>query len=140
MKRRNFLKIGGISAALVALPGVSLIYASSKSCAIDLILKEFHFLKVNPDDVEQYVNDIYSQFEEEKNTLWEMKIKAHYYFNVQSTSSRGLVKGFLQATDFFYNKMDEGKDVKYLGLYNAYQRPCANPFSHLYYPPQEQLS
>ena len=44
MKRRNFLKIGGISAALVALPGASMLYASPKGCAVDLILKEFHFL------------------------------------------------------------------------------------------------
>ena len=69
--------------------------------------------------------------------LWEMKIKAHYYFNVQSTSSKALVKDFLQATDFFYNKMDESKEVKYTGLYNVYQKPCSNPFSHYFYPPKE---
>jgi hypothetical protein len=30
--------------------------------------------------------------------------------------------------------MDESKIVKYLGFFDPYLRPCANPFSEVYYP------
>ena len=139
MNRRSFLKISGISAALVAIPGVSILYGSTRTCAVELILKEFSFLKINPDDVEKYVDDFYAYFPQTESTSWQMKIKARYYFNVESSSSTMLVNGFLTGSDFFYNKMDENREIKYMGLYNEYTRPCANPFSHLFYPQQEEV-
>lgn len=45
-----------------------------------------------------------------------------------------IVGDFLLSTNFFINKMDPKQEVKYMGLYNPYLRPCSNPFSNLYYP------
>ena len=47
---------------------------------------------------------------------------------------RGRIVGdFLLATDFFVNKMDSKRAIKYVGLYDPYLRPCQNPFSSLNY-------
>jgi hypothetical protein len=53
-----------------------------------------------------------------------------YKYNQQKAR---IVGDFLLSTSFFYNKMDEKKEVKYNGLYDPYMRPCANPFSDLIY-------
>jgi hypothetical protein len=45
-----------------------------------------------------------------------------------------IVSDFLLSTDFFVNGMDPTKDVKYVGLFDPYLRPCQNPFSPQNYP------
>jgi hypothetical protein len=57
-----------------------------------------------------------------------------YQFKYNQAKAR-LVGDFLLSTDFFINKMDTKRKIKYIGLYDPYLRPCANPFSNLYYPP-----
>lgn len=133
------MKIAGISAAgLAALPGFSLFYTSSKECATDLIMNEFKFLKISKDEVIKYVNEFYTYHPVNESKPWQMKIKLHHYFNVKTVRSLMLVEGFLPATDFFMNKMDENRQINYVGMYNPYKRPCANPFSFIYYPFQQQ--
>jgi hypothetical protein len=46
-----------------------------------------------------------------------------------------ITQEYLLSTDFFRNKMDESRIVKYIGFYNPYQMPCTNPFSSTFYPP-----
>lgn len=137
MKRRNFLKFASIgAAALAVLPGFSLYYASSRDCAVDLILDEYKFLKIGREEVVKYVDDFYKLHPVEESTPWQMKIKIHHYFNIATVRSEMLVKGFLLSTNFFMNKMDETRPVEYISLYNPYKQPCANPFSFMYYPQQ----
>lgn len=38
------------------------------------------------------------------------------------------VSNFLLATDFFQNGADISREIKYLGFYDPYKRPCANFF------------
>lgn len=40
------------------------------------------------------------------------------------------VSNFLLATDFFQNGADINREVKYLGFYDPYKRPCVNFFIH----------
>ena len=51
-----------------------------------------------------------------------------------SLTIEGIVTGFLLSTDFFVNRMDETKTIKYIGLRDKNKAACFNPFSHLYYP------
>ena len=45
-----------------------------------------------------------------------------------------ITANFLLSTDFFLNKMDEQKEIRYSGMvYQTYKGACANPFSGLYY-------
>jgi len=60
------------------------------------------------------------------------KIGLPYEFKYYQLRGR-IVGGFLLATDFFVNKMDEKREIKYVGLYDPYFRPCQNPFSSLNY-------
>lgn len=38
---------------------------------------------------------------------------------------------FLMSSDFFWHGSDETREVEYIGLYDPYDRPCANPFANL---------
>jgi hypothetical protein len=141
MKRRNFLRLTGIAAAAVAaIPGFSLYYASAKDSAVDLILDEYKFLKIDKAEVVKYVDDFFNYHPVEASIPWKMKIKLHHYVNFQTVRSRLLIDGFLPATDFFLNKMDESRPITYLTLYDPHKRPCSNPFSSLYYPPPMAVS
>ncbi len=60
------------------------------------------------------------------------KVGLPYEFKYEQLRGR-IVGDFLLATDFFVNKMDETREIKYIGLYDPYLRPCQNPFSNLNY-------
>lgn len=137
MKRRSFLRLAGLGTAVVALPGFAFFYASPEKSAVQLIMNKFHFLKIDRKEVELYVSDYFKKHPVNESIPWKMKIKMHRYLDFETIRSQNLLNGFLPSTDFFFNKMDESKEVKYVALYNAHQRPCANPFSSMYYPPQQ---
>jgi hypothetical protein len=40
-----------------------------------------------------------------------------------------IVISYLMSSDFFLNGADESRSVRYLGFYDALQRPCGNPFA-----------
>jgi len=137
MKRRSFLKLGGLAGvALVAVPSLGFVSTSMKEAAVGIITKEFSYLKLDKKGVEQFVSDYYGNQNGPLNT--QLKLKSYYFLGVQSDRS-GLVddltRRYIISTDFFLNKMDESKPVNYLGMYDPYTRPCAHPFSSMYYPP-----
>jgi len=49
-----------------------------------------------------------------------------------------IITDFLLATDFFVNKMNVNREIKYVALYDPYSRPCQNPFTGIHY--QESAS
>ncbi len=40
-----------------------------------------------------------------------------------------LEQQFLMSSDFFWNGADESRIIGYMGFYDPYERPCANPFA-----------
>lgn len=136
MKRRSFLKLSGLGiAGLVALPGLAYVSTSVKSGAVGILLKEFKYLKLDEKGVEDFVNDFFSKYSYDM--TYHLKIRSYYLLGIQSDKSSlvgDLANKYLLSTDFFRNRMDETKIIRYIGLYNPYQIPCSNPFSNIYYP------
>lgn len=141
MKRRNFLKLTGLVAVgTAALPSLGLASVSTEDAMAGLIKNEFNYLKLDEEGLNQFVVDYLHQHYH--SSVNKMKLRTLYFLNYTSTQSQlvsQLTRRYILSTDFFRNRMDESKPVTYVGLYNAYKMPCANPFSSLFYPP-DQLS
>ena len=140
MRRRNFLQLVGLgtAAVAVAVPTVSMAASSVENALAGIILNEFSFLKLDRKGLDQFVADYYRMPWANKHFFMNIRTKAYYFLNINSDQSqlvRNCAHLYLISTDFFLNRMDESKEVKYLGWYNPHKTPCANPFSALYYPP-----
>ena len=135
MLRRNFLKLTGLGAgALVALPMFGFATTSYEDAVAGIINKEIGYLKLDQKGLDKFIQD----FAKDKNEKERLKVRSLYLLGVEpgkSDTIRGIVTAYLFSTDFFMNKMDETKPVNYIGLNTPYTRPCAHPFSFLYYPP-----
>lgn len=137
MRRRKFLQIAGLGAAAVAVPSISVYSASLEEATAGIILNQFGYLKINREGLAQFVTDYYKANGSTSLTM-QLKTKFYYFFNVDPDRSKlvkDLATSYLLSTDFFQNRMDESKEVKYLGWRDPHKAPCANPFSFLYYPP-----
>ena len=136
MERRNFLKLTGLAAiGTAAIPSLSVAALSTEDAVSGLIINEFDYLQLDKAGVKQYVEDYLSQYQ--PNWIGSMKMRFIYLMNMKAEQSdliTQLTRTYILSTDFFRNKMDETKPVQYLGLYNPYKNPCANPFSATYYP------
>ena len=136
MKRRQFITLAGIGTGLLILPPV--LYTTSPSLrkyAGRLILDELYYLKINPKEVEQYVEDYFNA--SGNNMMVNLKWKSYYFLRFNAEKSNQileLIKYFLLSSDFFIHKTDESKPVSYLGLYNPYKSPIPNPYSFVLYP------
>ncbi|MBO3270927.1 hypothetical protein [Hymenobacter defluvii] len=138
MFRRKFLKIAGLGAAAVALPSLGAYAISLNEATAGVILHQFRFLNLDRKGIDQFVQDYYKQEGSSKSALAQVKMRGYYMLNINSDQSqlvRTITTLYLLSTDFFQNRMDEGKLVRYQGIYDPYKTPCANPFSALYYPP-----
>ncbi|MNK02965.1 hypothetical protein D3C87_207960 [compost metagenome] len=129
----------GVGIAGVAIPASAYFLSSTvKEYAVLLIKREFDYLKLEEGSVEKYVND-YFQYPS-NNLMEKLKWKAVYYLNIspdKADSFFELLKYYLLSSDFFINKTDETKIVRYLGLYSPYKSPVPNPYSFVLYPPDE---
>lgn len=138
MKRRKFLIWACLGTGGVLIPGsIYLTSGSVKKYAALMIERQLYYLKLEPGSVARYVNDY---FKDNNTTRDRLKWKSMYYLHTSwemSGQVLELVKYYLLSTDFFINKMDESKTVRYLGLYNPYKSPVPNPFSYIIYPPNE---
>lgn len=135
MNRRKFLTLTGLSAAAIAIPVVGFSTKSLHSAVSSIIYREYNYLKLNPEGVDLYVQEYLNN--NKGGHTYHMKIMAFDLFNVEqenSTIVSHIVQNYLLSTDFFLNKMDETKVVHYIGAYDPYNTPCANPFSSLHYP------
>lgn len=141
MKRRKFLKIGGIMAAAAAVPPVTLNVQGFMSYSVQSIIKrELAYLTIDPKGLEQFTED-YIEFVKTFPILgqqkFRMNIASHNFLKRNAQNSdivEGMVNKFLLSSDFFINRMDETKTVKYLGMHDKNKAACFNPFSHIYYP------
>lgn len=137
MRRRKFLQLAGLGSVVLALPSIALYSTSPEDAAVGIILNELNFLKLERKGVEQFVTDYYKWSGIHKRLRMRLTTKANYFFKIDSDQSdivRNLINTYLISTDFFQNKMDESRVIKYVGRYNPYKTPCANPFSAIYYP------
>ncbi len=138
MRRRNFVKLASLGTAALALPAFVAYSASTEHALAGIIINELHFLKLNPKGVNEFVAEYCRLSGDLKQSTMKMKVKAYYFLKVDAERSqfvRTLTDKYLMSTDFFRNRMDESKEVNYLGLYNPHKTPCSNPFSAIYYPP-----
>lgn len=134
MRRRNFLKLAGAgTAAVVVLPAGWYKAISLHEAAASIITRELNYLKLEPRGVvqfvDEYLKDPMSQFSA-------TKVKPYYVLHAGGSQWKvaDMTQKYLLSSDYFINKMDDSKTVQYLGFYNPYRRPCANPFSSLHYP------
>lgn len=142
MERRKFLKIAGVGVAAVAvIPVIGYTALPFNDIAVNIILRECESLKIARIEAEKFVEDFYAQVfkgRDNKSILeFKLKLKSYYFANINSEQSEmvhSLVRNFLLSSDFFRNKMDESKPVKYVYLYDPYKLACANPFSNIFYP------
>jgi hypothetical protein len=132
MKRRKFLTIAGIGSAVAALTSFKFISTSYEEAAVTIIEKELSFLKLEREGIEKFIAD----YSKTKNSGYRLAIRGYSFFGVKASQSgkvNQLVTGYLLSTNFFVNKMDEKREVKYVALYDPYARPCSHPFSHIHY-------
>jgi hypothetical protein len=133
MKRRTFLTIAGIGSAVAAFASFKFFTTPFDKSAQAIIEEELPFLKLDPEGIAAFLKD----YDKGRDRLYQWTIKGYGLLGITSAQSgkiHQLVSNYLLSTDFFQNKMDESRVIRYVALYDPYLRPCAHPFSHLQYP------
>lgn len=136
MKRRKFIQLTGIAAAGAAIPGIAYLSTNLKDSAAEIIINEFHYLKLDREGVNKFVEVFLQKYP--PSSKFTAKVRTANLLNLKASDARlgsTITKEYLLSTDFFRNKMDESKVVKYIGFYDPYHMPCTNPFSATFYPP-----
>lgn len=124
--------------ALLLPPTLYFLAPEVKVYAKRLIEHELSYLKLRPDEVEEFVGDYFKS--SVNDTLSTIKWKIIYTLRMKKEDSErifDLIKYFLLSSNFFINKMDESKEIRYLGLFNSYTSPMPNPYSFAIYPSSE---
>ncbi len=143
MNRRRFIRIsilsliGAVAASIIA-------FYNFESFVFRMLKRDLKTLNVEEQDLKRFIADARKTNYWKKNSIDSKKraflllfyfipnIGLPYQFKFAQIKGR-IVGTFLLSTDFFLNKMDESKKIKYIGFYDPYLRPCMNPFSNLYY-------
>ncbi len=121
-------------AAVAVLPAGWYAATSVQEAVAGIITREFGYLKLDPEGVARFVDDY---LKDPMSGYTHKELKASYALQAVADRSKmvaDLTRRYLLSSDYFINKMDEGRTVQYLGFYNPYRSPCANPFSSLHYP------
>lgn len=145
MKRRTFLLGAGIGAVTAGIGGF-IYFEGFEKTVRKIIEKDTNTLKINKEEIDKFM------VAARENKFWkrtysfahQQMIKWHYYIDNSAFTLpyprnyefyRGrIVAAFLLSTDFFENKMDASKPVRFTAFYDPYVRPCSNPFSNIFYP------
>ncbi len=145
LNRRNFLlySLAGTGGLLMSFNYISKI-TNMQQVISDILLENIQGLKIERSDVQKYAQDMIEnnalnmsfastqllcvyQMRGAETLLFPFNRKYHQLCTDMTAQ-------FLLSTDFFINKMDEERQIKYSGtIYSIYKRACANPFSGLYY-------
>ena len=132
MRRRKFLAITSLAGLVAGITSLKFITTSFDKAAVDIIRDELHYPKLDEQGLLKFVSD----FSQNKNGRYRFTIRGYSLLGISSSQSgkvNQLVTAYMLSSDFFKNGMDESRVVKYLALYDPYLRPCAHPFSHIYY-------
>jgi len=142
MKRETFLKILGGVAVLGAVSYIAV--PSFEEMLLKVLKADTKGLNIDEKVFTTYLEDYKKENPLRFKSSKQQFIQASYIFDYPFVPNpykhkyqqfRSLLIGnFLLSTDFFTNKMDLSKKINYVGVYNPHLRPCANPFSYLYYP------
>ena len=130
MNRKKFLTILGLGGLLA---GVGVFGLAFENAVERIIVNELSFLKLDKEGVNRFVTD----YTKSMNSKSKLMLKGYSFIRLSARKSQkinSLVNAYLLSTDFFINKMDERRTIKYVGLYDPYRHPCAHPFSNAYYP------
>lgn len=145
MKRRKFLWATGVGLVTAGLGGY-VYFENFEKTVKKIIVSDTKGLNIDEKEINRFLSETRkTNFWKKTYTLGHQQvIKWHYYLgnkvfklpyerNYQFYRGR-IVAMFLLSTDFFANKMDTSKPVKFTRVYDPYLYPCSNPFSNLYYP------
>ena len=130
MKRRKFLTIAGIGGVIAAVASGKFLTTSFEDSISSLIQDELSFLKLDEQGLKDFSND-YALTVSRK---FKLIVKGYSLLGISAQRSgkvHHLVSTFLLSSDFFINRMDESRVIKYVALFDPYLRPCTHPFSHL---------
>lgn len=97
-----------------------------------IIKSELNYLTLDEEGLDKFVAD----YTRAKDRNYKLFMKGYSLFGVSAARSgkiHQMVSAYLLSSDFFQNKMDDKRTIKYVGLYDPYTRPCAHPFSHVHY-------
>lgn len=139
MNRRKFITITGAAVGMCVIPAsIYFISTDLKKYAEKILKRELYYLKLDDAGVSKYIVDYFNAIGNDMVATFKWKVL--YYTNSnweKSDRIRDLIKYYLLSSDFFINKTDESKIVKYLGLFNSYKSPVPNPYSFILYPPSD---
>ena len=130
MKRRRFLTIAGLGALIGAVASDKFMTTTIESSTARLIKEELAFLQLDDDGIRAFTRD-YAKIKRQE---FKVIVKGYTFLGIGSSQSgkiHHIVSTYLLSSDFFINKMDEKRVIKYVALYDPYRRPCVHPFSHL---------
>lgn len=128
MKRRKFLTIAGIGGAIAAFATGKFFTTTFESSIAGLVRDELGFLNLDEEGLDRFARD-YAKTASRK---FKIIVKGYNLLGIgasQSGKVHHIVSSFLLSSDFFTNKMDEKRVVKYIALFDPYLRPCTHPFA-----------
>lgn len=144
VSRRKFIFISTLSAAVILLNYI-MFFKHFEKIVKKIILTDTKDLSIPSSVYEDFFRDAKQQnlFNKYFPSSHQKLIIAHFYYDrflpfIPFAHSYKLYRSkiiglFLLSTDYFINKMDLKKEVKYNNLYNPYKNYCSNPFSNLFY-------
>jgi hypothetical protein len=130
MKRRKFLALAGVGGLMAALVSGKFFSTTFEDSVVHAIKRELDFLNLDEKGLTSFARD----FAIGKARNYQLIIKGYSLLGISSSHSgkiHHLVSTYMLSSDFFLNKMDEKRIIRYVGLYDPYLRPCAHPFSAL---------
>lgn len=143
MKRRKFIGLS-ILAVLGSIVTGFVVFADFETVVLKILKSNLKDLKIKDEHFKKFITEAQSPGYASK-IMFDKKKKAFIntfyflpkiglpgeakYFELRER----IISDFLLATDFFVNKMNVNREIKYVALYDPYSRPCQNPFTNIHY-------
>lgn len=139
-KRRLLLKTALISSIALATAGVITWRNNKETDIIVAILKnKLGKLKIKNDDLLVFANEYVESKQRYKKQFTYLSLLSSIFIVITPYAllpmnhplkrmEDNIVSNFLLSTDFFQQGANSNNEVRYLGFYDPYQRPCTNFF------------
>jgi hypothetical protein len=143
--RRKFIKLAAAGTVVVGVGyGATRALRPFERSIADILKKDLKGLKIKPTDIEKFAVQAATENPWGLGSMQQRLIGLYGtpgfrwlplpYKDKYVEYRDQIVARFLLSTDFFLNKMDESKEVNYLGrIWGPYAMPCMNPFSAMFY-------